>query len=143
MPPRRRMPQRRPGQPRRTPDQARAAQASRAAEMALAEKRRQVQRMQAARSRLRTKGSLPRDIYERQRKSWAGIPVIGSLIELLRHFFYRQDSARVAKRISHRQMLKGPTARAKGRIMVELEMKKHGYNPARSRRAQTRGRKTA
>jgi len=73
--------------------------------------------------------------YEARRKSWAGIPIIGGLIELLKSIIYRQEANRVAKRMSHRQILKAPGAKARGRELIAAEQRKYGYEPTKRGKA--------
>lgn len=84
---------------------------------------------------------LPLQRYERQRKSWAGIPIIGGFIELIGKIVYPREEARVAKRMPLGSRFL-PGAKRKGRLQVRLELEKYGYSP-RQRRGPATGRRKA
>ena len=72
--------------------------------------------------------------YEAQRKSWAGIPIIGGLIELLRNIVYPSEAARFAKR---RPLREGPAAlgaRGKGKRLIADQWREYGYEPTQRRK---------
>jgi hypothetical protein len=82
------------------------------------------------------------EAYEQRRKSWAGIPIIGGLIELLKNLIYRREAARVAKRIPHRQNL-ALLERAGRNLTVRMDLRRGNRRAVRQSRLQEERRRAA